>query len=316
LRRALALAVTVAALAGACSFPGAAGGDLTLTATFDDVGDLVSRHSVQMADVRVGSVTGIELTDDFKAKVTLSIKSGMEIPRKSTALLRTTSLLGEKFIELRPEGDPTKGPFFHDNDVIKEVDEAPELEFVAEQAIQVLGGIAANDLATLGETGAQAFGGRTVELRGLIDDLSVISGTLADQTGNIVKIIDGLDSASQQLAASDGDIDSLLGNLSQTTELLAQNRQKAIDALAELTRLAKVQNDTVLRPFRDDIDRQIKQVDVIVGEVAAARAEVGNLIDWVDRFVTVLPQGVPNDFAQVYSWFVNGLDDDRIGAGK
>ena len=308
--------VMLALVAPACSLPGGTSGGVTVTAVFSDVGDLVTRHSVQVADVRVGEVKKIELTDDFKAKVTMAIKDDVRIPKDATAVLRTTSLLGEKFIELRPRREPDKGPFLEDGDAIKRTEEAPELEFVAEQAVEVFGAVAANDVATLIETGAVGFGNRGPELRRLIDDLATVSHTLSSRTHDIVRIIDTLDRTTADLAGGQGRLDQLLGNLSRATTVLAENRDRAIRTLASLTRLAKVQNDAVLRPFRDDIDRQIKQVDVIVGEVAAARAEVGNLIDWVDRFVTVLPQGVPNDFAQVYSWFVNGLDDDRIGAGK
>src|SRR5688572_11272080 len=100
----------VAVLVGAsaltsCTLPGRVEGPVELTATFTDVGDLVSGHSVQVADVRVGSITGIELTDGFEANVTMRIKDDLDLPDDSVAVLRTTSLLGEKFIELRPPGE-------------------------------------------------------------------------------------------------------------------------------------------------------------------------------------------------------------------
>ncbi len=96
-----------------------------LTATFDDVGDLVTGHSVQVADVRVGSITGIELTDDYQALVTMRIKDDLDLPDNSVAVLRTTSLLGEKFIELRPPVDdegrpiPADGASSTDDDVLR-----------------------------------------------------------------------------------------------------------------------------------------------------------------------------------------------------
>ena len=40
---------------------GTPSGDMTLNATFDDVQSLVAGHSVQISDVRVGTVTGIRL---------------------------------------------------------------------------------------------------------------------------------------------------------------------------------------------------------------------------------------------------------------
>lgn len=281
---------------------------MELTAIFDDVGDLVSGHSVQVADVRVGSITGIELTDHYKAKVTMKIKDGLHLPDNSEAVLRTTSLLGEKFVELRPardaDGKEISGSgTLQDGDKIVKSSEAPELEFVAEQAVQVLGGIASSDLATLIQTGAEGFGGRAAELGSLVESLSVISSTLADQTSNIVAIIDGLDQATATLSAGSDRIDQLLINLADTTQVLADNRDLTLQTLRDLTRLAKDQNEIVFQPFRADVDRQIHQLDAILQLVAAQREEVGVFVDWLAEFTRKAPLGVPGDFAQVYGWF-------------
>src|SRR5205823_10119164 len=102
-RWALVLIVaTAASLLGGC----ANRGTYQVTAVFDDVGDLFSQGSVQTADVRIGTIGKIKLTDNFKARVTLNVRNSVKIPKNSKALLRTTSLLGEKFIELRPNGEP------------------------------------------------------------------------------------------------------------------------------------------------------------------------------------------------------------------
>lgn len=304
-----------AVAASSCTLPGRVEGPVELTAVFDDVGDLVSGHSVQVADVRVGSITVIELTDDYKAKVTMRIKDGLELADNSEAVLRTTSLLGEKFVELRPardaEGNETPGAgTLQDGDEIARASQAPELEFVAEEAVNLLAGVASNDLSTLIETGAVGFGGRAAELGSLIDSLSVVSGTLADQTDNIVAIIDGLDQATATLANGAESVDQLLVNLADTTQVLADNRELTLQTLRDLTRLAKVNNEIVFQPFRDDIDRQIRQLDAILQIVAGQREEVGVLVDWLAAFTRKAPLGVPGDFAQVYGWFQPSFLDD------
>lgn len=313
MRARLTLALLVGATAlTSCTLPGRVEGPVELTATFTDVGDLVSGHSVQVADVRVGSITGIELTDGFQAKVTMRIKDGLELPDDSMAVLRTTSLLGEKFVELRPpqDDDQPKSDPACDGDVLVDgckvvsTQQAPELEFVAEEAVQVLSGVVSNDLSTLIETGSVGFGGRAVELGSLIDSLSVVSGTLADQTGNVLTIIDGLDQATATLASGSERVDALLVNLARTTEVLADNRELTLQTLEDLTRLARDQNEIVFRPFRDDIDRQIQQLDAILATVAGQREEVGVLVDWLAEFVAKTPKGIPEDFAQVYGWFI------------
>ena len=66
---------------------------------------------------------------------------------------------------------------------------------MTEQAVQILGAVVSTDVATLVETGAVGFGGRAAELTSLVEDLSTVSGTLADQTDELVRIIDALDGA-------------------------------------------------------------------------------------------------------------------------
>jgi phospholipid/cholesterol/gamma-HCH transport system substrate-binding protein len=227
----------------------------------------------------------------------------VHIPADSVAVLRTTSLLGEKFVEIRPRGNPTQGPYLHDGSVIGSTEQAPELEFVAEQAVQVLGAINASDVGTLAQTGAQAFEGRGGDLRRLIDDLSTISQTFASRSNSITQVIDNLDTTAGTLAAGKDDVSNLLGNLATTSQVLADNRQRAIDALAQLSRLAAVQN-TVLGRYRGDIERQIGQADRIVADVAAQQQELGNLIDWLHGFATGIPKVIPGDFTQVYMWLI------------
>ncbi len=312
--RAGALVVVCTMLAAGCSLPGRVTGPLTITATFDDVGDLVVNHSVQVADVRVGSVTKIELTPDFKAKVTMSVKD-VHLQADAVADLRQTSLLGEKFIELRP-CDPSPahqdtgcnanaGPLKNHADIpLSRTQQAPELEFVTQQAVELLGGVTSNDVATLVQTGSVGFGGRANELRGLIDDLSTISATLADQTGNLQTIIDSLDQATSTVAASSDSLDQALLNLSNTTTVLKDNRDQLVQTLQSLTRLVQAQDQLVFQPYIDKVDRQVKEVDAILDLVTQNRQEVATLLDWVNAFVYKVPVGIPGSFAQVYGWFV------------
>lgn len=313
MRRALAVVAVVAV--ATMTLAGCSSARLSLVATFDDIGDLQARHAVQVADVRVGTVASITLTDDFKAEVTMSLDPDVKIPEASVALLRTTSLLGEKFIELRPLDAPTderplRGPFLHDGDRVPRTAEAPELEFVAEEAITVLGAVMADDLATIIDTGAQAFGGRGEDLKSLITDLSSISATFAARSTEIGQIIDHLDRATATLAAGSGEIERLLINLAGTTRVLAENRTRVVNALDALAALARSQNG-VLGTYQAAIDRQIKQVDAILAIAAGQTTELANLIVWLEKFVLGTPKTVPGDFAQVYGWIIPVEQDPR-----
>ena len=302
---AVLVALVMATLLAACGK-----GSYTVTATFDDVGDLQKSGGVQVADVRVGKISSISLTPDFRAKVNMAIDRSIHVPKNSEALVRTTSLLGEKFIELRPMGSPTQAPYLTNGDKVTRTQQAPELEFVADSAIELLGAVNSSDVATLVQTGAEAFGGRGPELNRLIADLSTISGTLASRTQQLTAIIDNLDRGAQTLSAGAEDIKTLLTNLATTSKVLADNRQKAVDAIHQLSRLAAVQND-VLDKYHRNIDTQIKQVDAILAVAATQTKQLGTVVDFLNQFVYALPKAIPLEFTQVYMWAIPCQQDSR-----
>jgi phospholipid/cholesterol/gamma-HCH transport system substrate-binding protein len=309
-------AILVVAIAASLLAACGGGGTYKVTAIFEDIGDLQSRASVQSADVRIGSIAKITLTKDYKARVSLLVRNNIRMPQASKAYLRTTSLLGEKFVELRPDGDPTQGPFLHNGSTLglDRTDEGAELESVADQLVTVLGAVNSTNLASIVETGAVGFGGRGSELHTLIGDLSVISSSLASRSVQIGSIIDNLDRATQTLAGGSEDVKGLLTNLATTSKILVDNREQAITALDQLSRLARVQNE-VLDKYHGDIDRQIKQINAIIGVAATQTTQVGTLVDWLDRFVYALPKAIPGDFTQVYMWAVPCAADPRSPAG-
>lgn len=307
-RRVPVVLVTVAVLAGllsACS-----GGGYTVVAFFADSGDLQSRGSVQVADLRVGTVSKITLTKDFQSRVVLHINNGIKIPKDSEAVLRTTSLLGEKFVELHPLGKAAEGPFLQDGDTVAHSVERPELEVVAETAVKLLGAVTATDVQTIVATGAEGFGGRGPQLGALIVDLNRISGTLASRTKEIGAVIDNLDHATQTLAAGAPALSDLLSNLASATTLLAKDREEAVTALASLTHLAEAA-DYSLNKYQADIDREIKQVDAVTATLVTSLGSVQVLLDWLQRFGVDFPKGIFGNYGGIYLRVVPFLLDPR-----
>lgn len=81
----------------------------TVTARFDNVGDLKVGSPVTLAGVRIGRVAGIAFDPtDFKAVVTLDIERQYDrIPDDSDASIQTAGLLGGKYVGIGPGGSET-----------------------------------------------------------------------------------------------------------------------------------------------------------------------------------------------------------------
>ena len=74
-----------------------------VTARFASIGDLKEGASVRLAGVQIGKVRDIRLID-YAADVDLDIETSVPIPTDTIASIRTSGLLGESFVLLRPGG--------------------------------------------------------------------------------------------------------------------------------------------------------------------------------------------------------------------
>ncbi len=163
--------------------------------------NLVVGHSVQLADVTVGTVTGIDLVDDRTARVTMSIEDDIELPVGTSAALSKTSLLGEQYIELRP---PDRSVEVVDQRMLQSGDEIGEtlitadFETVTERAIEFLGAVSAEDIGTITSTGAEALAGRGEDLNTLLSDLTTVVTDLDSQRLEIARTIDGFAAAQRR----------------------------------------------------------------------------------------------------------------------
>ena len=83
------------------------GGDTYLVeARFADAGGLHGGSSVHMAGVTVGRVERVRLDPaDFSAIATLRIQSALRLPTDSMASIKTSGLIGDKFVSLSPGAD-------------------------------------------------------------------------------------------------------------------------------------------------------------------------------------------------------------------
>ncbi|GAA5133917.1 outer membrane lipid asymmetry maintenance protein MlaD [Prosthecobacter algae] len=85
------------------------GGDTyMLEARFTSVSGLNAGGNVVVAGVTVGRVESIRMEPtEYTAIVTLSVMSGLKLPTDSMASIKTTGLIGDKYLALSPGADET-----------------------------------------------------------------------------------------------------------------------------------------------------------------------------------------------------------------
>jgi phospholipid/cholesterol/gamma-HCH transport system substrate-binding protein len=104
------------------------GGDYyTVSAKFDSVSGLKPGARVEIAGVEIGKVDRIALDSKGwdQAFTYLKIKSGIKVSDDVIASVRTSGIIGDKFIMLKPGGSDH---FLKNNDTIRETESAIDIE--------------------------------------------------------------------------------------------------------------------------------------------------------------------------------------------
>jgi phospholipid/cholesterol/gamma-HCH transport system substrate-binding protein len=84
------------------------GDTYVIEARFDNAGGLNAGGSVLLAGVPVGRVEGIHVdTGDFSAIATLRVNASVKLPTDTMASIKTTGLIGDKYVALAPGADET-----------------------------------------------------------------------------------------------------------------------------------------------------------------------------------------------------------------
>jgi phospholipid/cholesterol/gamma-HCH transport system substrate-binding protein len=71
-------------------------------ANFDNASGLKSGSAVEVAGVKVGRVSSVQLTKDFQARVGLMLESKLKIHQDAIASIRTKGIIGDKYLKLSP----------------------------------------------------------------------------------------------------------------------------------------------------------------------------------------------------------------------
>jgi phospholipid/cholesterol/gamma-HCH transport system substrate-binding protein len=310
--------VGVLALSG-CKFQGAASvplpggvrGDWNVTVHFKDVLDLVPQSAVKVNDVTVGSVRKIELENGYQAKVTVSIKNSVKLPANTTARLRQTSLLGEKFVSLDRPADPV-GDLRTKHDIgLASTEENADIEEVLGALSLVLNGGSLEQLQVINSELTKALKGRESQVKGFLGQLDSFVAGLDAQKTQITHALDGLDRLTGKLAAQKQTLDVALRDLPKGAAVLADERGQLTKLLSGLNNLGTVAVK-VIANTQDNTVADLRALQPILTQLAAAGKDLPDALELLTTYPfpkTVGPStykgkqvrgGIQGDYANLF----------------
>lgn len=200
------LLLTMAAAFNLQNFPGFKGTDFH--AELRDASGLHRGNMVQVAGVRVGRVSNIRITGDH---VTVDFDAkGVELGEKTRASVEVLNLLGEKYLELTPDGSG---------------------EMSGGDTIPVSRTDAGYDIVgTLSELTTRT---EQIDTGKLSQALTTLGDTLNAASPHVQSTFSGLSRISQAIASRDQSIEQLLHRADRVTQLLSQRRGDLVKLMKE-----------------------------------------------------------------------------------
>lgn len=249
-------------------------------AMVSDASGVVPRNDVRLNDIVVGQVTGIDL-QGLQAKIGFELYDDVTVPAETKLEIRQTSLLGEFFLALVPEGEGTLAP----GTVIpvERTRRAAELEAIVSKA----GGLAAQVnidnvnriLASLDE----GFAAGPDAVGNLFDSMAGTASSLSALTGDLNATIDSIDTLSARLAPETGRFQDAIGRFADGAEALAQSNE-GIDNLVEQLNTATESLSGLLERNKDRLQRGTPVLRRTLGDVVAHLDEVASTITGLTGF--------------------------------
>ena len=276
-----------------------------VTAEFSDVLELVPQSLVKVNDVSVGTVRGIDVDPaDWRAVVTLELPSDVELPANAVARVRTTSLLGEKFVELAaPVAEPPRGRLADGDHIpVQRTGRATEVEEVLGALSLLLSGGGIEQIRTIAAELTAALEGNEPQLRALLADLDTLVSGLDARRDEINRALDGLNRLAATLAAQRGQITTALDGLAPGLAVLADQRVELVGMLTALDRLSVVATDTIQRS-RDDLLADLELLRPTLQQLAAAGQDLPHALEIIATYPfpdAAVREGIKGDFANLY----------------
>ncbi len=324
-RRLLAalLAATTAA-SGCSSFTGIydiplpGGADIgdhpyTVKARFSDVLDLVPQSGVKVNEVPVGRVEDIRLAPDgWTAEVTMLVNGDVDLPANALAMLRQSSLLGEKYIELSPPPPAEATGMLADGALIplERTNRNTDIEEVLGALSMLLNGGGIEQLQNIAQEMNNALTGNEADIRRTLGSVDRLVSTLDESKSDITRAIDGVNRLAGTLNNERDKLAGVIDSLGPGLKVLTDQRSQLVRMLQSLQSLSDVAVRTV-DDSQADVVADLKALTPALSKLAEAGADLPKSLEilFTIPFTDEAVNGVKGDYFNLYAKIDLNLQD-------
>src|SRR5262245_35190928 len=306
----LAMSACSSQFTGIYDIPLPGGADLgdhpyTVKANFKDVLDLVPQSGVKVNEVPVGRVEDIQLAPDgWTAEVTMRVNGEVKLPANALAMLRQSSLLGEKYIELSaPPPGEAQGKLA-DNAVIPiaRTNRNTDIEEVLGALSMLLNGGGVEQLQSITQELNAALEGNEPDLKNTLANVDTLVSTLDESKSEITRAIDGVNQLAGTLATEKDQLAGASDSLGPGLQVLNDQRSQLVTMLQALDSLSTVAVNTV-NASQEDIVADLKALTPALQKLGEAGSDLPKSLQllFTIPFSDEAVNGIKGDYFNLYA---------------
>lgn len=266
-------------------FEGGRGEGILLEALFDTASGLKKGVPVEIAGIDVGTVEEIAL-EKGRALIKMRLRPGLDLGVDSQALIRTSGVLGDKYIEIIP--GLAGAPILKDGERIIQTQSPADLD----QLLLRIGDIS-DDIKRVTQTLSSVFGGEegASNMRDILNNFQEMSRDLttmvSENRENLNAIIENLTRFSRDMQGITTDnrdeVDAIMANMRQLTADLIQ----ALTSFREIAEKVNRGEGTLGALVNDNetsqsLNQALAQVQEITEKINEGKGSIGRLINSED----------------------------------
>ncbi|MFL6154633.1 MAG: MCE family protein [Marmoricola sp.] len=254
---------------------------ITVTADFTDVLSLARDATVKYDGVTVGRVKKVG-RHGWDARVTLELRSDLDVPADVTARIAQTSLLGEKYVELQAPAGATGHLAGGDRIPLTRTSRGREVEEVLGALSLLLNGGGVAQLKTIADELSTALGDEGAT-HTFLTELNTFVTTLDRNRSTIIATLANVDRLSRQIADDRSTVTAALDTITPAVRSLAGQRKQLVAMLGHLSRFSDV-TTTLVRRSGGDLVADLKALEPVLQQLQAAGDDLPRVLETVLSF--------------------------------
>jgi phospholipid/cholesterol/gamma-HCH transport system substrate-binding protein len=248
---------------------GTGAGSYTVYVQMPDTLALNDNSRVRVADVFVGTVRAVKLTN-WVPTLTLSLNKSVKLPKNATAKIGQTSLLGSQHIELAAPPDPSP-ELLKSGDTIPRKNSSgyPTTEQTLASLALILRGGGIPNVEVLQNEVYNIVNGRADQIRAFLGKLDTFTARLDEQRDDITRAIDSTNRLLAYVGSRSDVLDRVLTEFPPLIEHFADKQDLLINAVDATGRLSQVANQ-YLSGSRSNLHQDLLSLQCPLGELGRA----------------------------------------------